>query len=100
MGDLKKKFRMNKFVALFALVAVASAQTKKRTLPTKSHMIASMLSLSGTAFMGIDRFYMGYWLFGALKAISFGGAGIWAVIDAVWINWCWLKDAEGGLLTG
>lgn len=31
--------------------------------------------------LGIDRFYVGQTLFGILKLITFGGLGIWVLID-------------------
>ena len=59
-----------------------------------------MLALSGTGFTGIDRFYLGYVIFGIIKALTFGGAGIWTLIDAIFITHCWLKDADGQVMTG
>merc|ERR1712166_205297 len=53
--------------------------TKVEETPVKSHQVATMLTLSAiTAMTGVDRFYLGYIVMGALKAISFGGGGIWA----------------------
>ena len=69
-------------------------------MPKKSHWVASMLALSGTGFTGIDRFYLGYVIFGVIKALTFGGAGIWTLIDAIFITHCWLKDANGQVLEG
>jgi TM2 domain-containing membrane protein YozV len=46
----------------------------------KNPTIALVLSLFlGT--LGIDRFYLGSILLGVLKLITFGGLGIWAIID-------------------
>ena len=69
-------------------------------MPKKSHWVASMLALSGTGFTGIDRFYLGYVIFGIIKACTFGGAGVWTLIDAIFITHCWLKDANGQVLEG
>ena len=94
-----------KFLAAFALVAAANAfgptLTKVEDTPTKSHQVATMLTLSAiTAMTGVDRFYLGYVVMGALKALTFGGAGIWALIDAIFISHCWLKDNWDRVLDG
>ncbi|MFZ2126552.1 MAG: TM2 domain-containing protein [Candidatus Microsaccharimonas sp.] len=36
-------------------------------------------------FLGVDRFYMGYVGLGILKLITFGGFGLWWLIDLIWI---------------
>lgn len=66
----------------------------------RSHWVASMLALSGTGFTGIDRFYLGYLIFGIIKAVTFGGAGIWTLIDAIFITHCWMKDADDQIMVG
>jgi hypothetical protein len=49
---------------------------------------------------GVDSFYMGYLVVGALKAITLGGAGIWSLIDAIFITHCYLLDNWGRVLEG
>merc|ERR1712166_216163 len=73
---------------------------KVEGMEKKSHQVALMLSLSYTAMFGIDRFYLGYVIWGVVKAVTFGGFGIWAIIDAIFISHCWLKDANGEVLIG
>ena len=47
---------------------------------TKDPLVSLLLSLFlGT--LGIDRFYIGDTLLGALKLITCGGCGIWSIID-------------------
>jgi len=62
------------------VVASQSVEGKK----PKKWIVALLLSI----FLGglaIDRFYMGYIGTGILKLITFGGLGIWFVIDLILI---------------
>jgi hypothetical protein len=46
-------------------------------------------------WLGIDRFYLGYTGLGVLKLISFGGLGIWYIIDLILIVTGNMTDAQG-----
>ena len=46
-------------------------------------------------FAGIDRFYLGYTGLGVLKLITCGGAGIWSLVDVIFIATGKMKDAQG-----
>ncbi|GAB2455149.1 hypothetical protein GCM10011375_02870 [Hymenobacter qilianensis] len=60
----------------------------------KSQTTAALLSffLGG---LGVDRFYLGYTGLGILKLLTFGGFGIWAIIDFVRILTGSLKPKDG-----
>ena len=94
-----------KVIATVALVgavaAIGPTLTEKDKTETKSHQVATMLTLSAiTAMTGVDRFYLGYIVLGALKAISFGGAGVWALVDAIFISHCWMTDNWDRVMDG
>lgn len=50
--------------------------------------------------LGVDRFYMGYVGLGILKLITFGGLGIWALVDLFLILTGNLRDSNGRELVG
>lgn len=43
---------------------------------------------------GFDRFYLGYWQEGVGKFFSFGGFGVWTLIDTILISVGYLKPAD------
>jgi TM2 domain-containing membrane protein YozV len=63
----------------------------------KDWMVTLLLSIFvGT--LGIDRFYLGYTGLGILKLLTFGGCGIWWLIDLILIVTGSMTDAQGNAL--
>ncbi len=65
----------------------------------KSFLAAFLLSLF-LGMLGVDRFYLGKTGTGILKLMTFGGFGIWAVIDIVMILSNHTKAKDGTPLRG
>ncbi len=65
----------------------------------REFLVALLLSIFVGA-LGIDRFYMGYIGLGILKLVTFGGCGIWTLIDIILIATRKLNDADGNPLAG
>jgi len=60
----------------------------------KEWLVAVLLSwFVGT--LGIDRFYLGYTGLGIAKLLTFGGCGVWSLIDAILITVGSVKDPQG-----
>ncbi|MCJ7826631.1 MAG: NINE protein [Demequinaceae bacterium] len=45
--------------------------------------------------LGVDRFYLGYTSLGVIKLITFGGCGVWTLIDFILIAVGSLNDVDG-----
>lgn len=70
------------------------AEAKRREF-----LVALLLSIF-LGGLGVDRFYMGYIGLGILKLVTFGGCGVWTIIDIILIATRKLKDADGNDLAG
>lgn len=65
----------------------------------RSFVAAWLLSLL-LGFLGVDRFYLGKVGTGILKLLTFGGFGIWYVIDLVFLLAGLTRDVDGRGLYG
>lgn len=73
------------------------AQTTQKPQPQgeqRDFLVALLLSIL-VGQLGIDRFYMGYIGLGILKLLTFGGCGVWWLIDVILIATKNLQDADG-----
>ena len=73
------------------------AKTIEKPVGQRKFLVALLLSIFVGHF-GIDRFYMGLIGTGILKLLTFGGCGIWTIIDWILIATNNLKDADGKYL--
>lgn len=64
---------------------------------SRSQAVAYLLSFFLGLF-GIDRFYMGQVMLGAVKLITLGGFGIWWVVDQYLIGMGIARDGDGAPL--
>jgi len=60
----------------------------------KDFIVALLLSIF-VGSIGVDRFYLGYVGLGIVKLITFGGCGVWTLIDIILIAMGKLPDANG-----
>jgi ribosomal protein L40E len=75
-------------------VACGARLRKSTRQEGKSWLIALLLSLF-VGQLGIDRFYLGLIGTGILKLVTFGGFGIWWLVDLILIATNNLRDSEG-----
>jgi len=48
--------------------------------------------------LGVHRFYTGHTAIGIIQLFTFGGCGIWALIDFIMILMGNFKDADGNII--
>ena len=73
------------------------AKTTEKPIGSRKFIVALLLSIFVGSF-GIDRFYMGLIGTGILKLLTFGGCGVWTIVDWILIALNNLKDADGKYL--
>ena len=74
-------------------------QPPRQTVVSPQHRTAVLLStIPVTSFLGIDRMYMGRVGMGIAKLVTFGGLGVWAVVDGIIIAKGSARDGNGNPL--
>lgn len=63
--------------------------------PRQRHFLAVFFLSFMWGSFGVDRFYLGKWGTGFLKLITFGGLGLWTLIDMIIIMTGTMKDKQG-----
>ena len=65
---------------------------------TEGYSWRTALALSVTlGGFGADRFYLGHWQEGIGKLFSFGGLGVWTLVDVVLVATGYIGPADGSL---
>ncbi|KAK3098727.1 hypothetical protein FSP39_022433 [Pinctada imbricata] len=65
---------------------------------TSGYKWSTALALSVTlGGFGVDRFYLGLWRQGIGKLFSFGGLGVWTLVDVILIATGYIGPADGSL---
>ncbi|HEX2272633.1 MAG TPA: NINE protein [Acidimicrobiales bacterium] len=76
--------------------AVAPPAPRVPGPPTSDREFLSALLLSiFLGWLGIDRFYLGWTGLGVLKLLTFGGLGIWWLVDVILVATGNLRDRDG-----
>ncbi len=63
--------------------------------PRQRHFLAAFFLSFMWGTFGVDRMYMGFWGLGFLKLITFGGFGIWVIVDIILIMGGYMRDKQG-----
>ncbi|QIM17091.1 TM2 domain-containing protein [Leucobacter insecticola] len=74
-------------------------QAQASEVGTRSFLVTWILSyLLGP--LGVDRFYLGKIGTGVLKLVTFGGLGVWALVDLILVLVSAQRDKQGMKLEG
>lgn len=75
-----------------------NTQPATPTPESKKHFLAAFFLSFMWGIFGVDRFYLGKVGTGLLKLITFGGLGIWVIVDLALIMSGAMRDKKGLLL--
>lgn len=81
-------------------IDIAQKQTPETSTSKDSqrHFLAAFFLSFMWGVFGVDRFYLGKIWTGLLKLVTFGGFGIWAIIDLTMIMSGSMRDKQGNEL--
>ena len=74
-------------------------RNESRGLTTDNTWLVALLLCLFVGFLGIHRFYVGKAGTGFLQIITFGGLGIWVLIDLIMLVMGKFTDKEGSFIT-
>ena len=65
-----------------------------QNIPRKSKLTAFLLSFF-LGVLGVDRFYLGFYLMGVIKLLTIGGCGVWWLLDWILVLANSVTDVRG-----
>lgn len=73
---------------------------KEKKVPPQRHYLATFFLTFLWGAFGVDRMYMGWYGLGILKLITFGGFGIWTIVDFFFVISGYMRDKQGREMIG
>ncbi|MCX6728262.1 MAG: TM2 domain-containing protein [Candidatus Saccharibacteria bacterium] len=74
---------------------VAVQPASKPIIDKRRHFLAVFFLSFMWGFFGVDRFYLGKYWTGLLKLLTFGGLGLWVIIDLTMVMSGSMRDKQG-----
>ena len=68
---------------------------KTKRISKQRHFLAVFFISFMWGTFGVDRMYLGKWGTGILKLVTFGGFGLWVVVDIILIMTGAIRDKQG-----
>lgn len=73
----------------------ATQPVKTKRISRQRHYLAVFFLSFMWGTFGVDRFYLGKWGTGILKLVTFGGFGLWVIVDLILIMGGYMRDKQG-----